>query len=109
MPEHRNRLPRRRNGRDAHNALPLSRIRRTTPDNGGGGTFISRLFVGCFSAILVIFVILGIVGYAGYTSLTAELLPRLETIRGRTTFETSRLLDRNGVVLYEFFGTGRRP
>ena len=64
--------------------------------------------MGCFSAIIFIVVILGIVGYAAYTSLTAELLPRLESIRGRTTFETSRLLDRNGAVLYEFFGTGRR-
>jgi peptidoglycan glycosyltransferase len=108
MPEHRHRLHRRRKGRDAHSALPLSRIRQSSRAIGGGGAFISRLFVGCFSAIVVVFVILGIVGYAAYASLTAELLPRLETIRGRTTFETSRLLDRNGVVLYEFFGTGRR-
>lgn len=108
MPDNPNRLPRRRNGRGAHNSLPLAVVRRKIVAKAGGGSFVTRLFMGCFSAIIVIFVILGIVGYAAYTSLTAELLPRLESIRGRTTFETSRLLDRNGAVLYEFFGTGRR-
>ena len=108
MPENPNRLPRRRSGRASHNSLPLALIRRKTALAAGGGSFVSRLFIGCFSAITVVLIVAGIAGFAAYTSLTSELLPRLETIRGRTTFETSRLLDRNGAVLYEFFGTGRR-
>ena len=108
MSDNRTRSPRRRHSRDAQHALPLSLIRRTALAKAGGTSIFSRLFVGCFSAVAVIVLILGIVGFAAYSSLTAELLPRLESIRGRTTFETSRLLDRNGAVLYEFFGTGRR-
>jgi peptidoglycan glycosyltransferase len=46
--------------------------------------------------------------FVAYSSLTASLIPRLESIKGRTSFETSRLYDRNGQVLYEFFGDGKR-
>ncbi len=71
-------------------------------------SIVPRLLAGCLST----FVVIGFIGialaYVAYTSLTASLIPRLETIKGRTTFETSRLYDRNGQVLYEFFGDGKR-
>ncbi|MFN5059069.1 MAG: penicillin-binding protein [Chloroflexota bacterium] len=71
-------------------------------------SIIPRLLVGCLST----FVLIGFVGIAlafvAYSSLTASLIPRLESIKGRTSFETSRLYDRNGQVLYEFFGDGKR-
>ncbi|MFM2033302.1 MAG: hypothetical protein RLZZ297_2067, partial [Chloroflexota bacterium] len=109
MPEQPTPPSRRRPGRDPHNALPLSIQKRRRRGTGTGAAgLVSRLFVGCFATLAVVGILVGIAGFAAYSSLTAELLPRLETIRSRTTFQTSRLLDRNGEVLYEFFGTGRR-
>lgn len=109
MPEQPNSASRRRRpGRDPHNALPLSIQKRRRGGAAGATGLISRLFVGCFATIVVVLTLVGIAGAVAYQSLTAELLPRLETIRSRTSFQTSRLLDRNGEVLYEFFGTGRR-
>lgn len=109
MPEQPNQPTRRRPGRQPHNAIPLSiQKRRRAGAAVGAAGLVSRLFVGCFATMLVVFALVGIAGVVSYRALTAELLPRLETIRSRTTFQTSRLLDRNGEVLYEFFGTGRR-
>jgi peptidoglycan glycosyltransferase len=86
-------------------AYPLGKRRRkhaTKP------SIVPRLLAGCLST----FVLIGFIGVAlaivAYSSLTASLIPRLESIKGRTTFETSRLYDRNGQVLYEFFGDGKR-
>lgn len=95
----------RRNQPNEKSAFPLSKRRRKQVVKP---SIVPRLLVGCLST----FVLIGFVGialaFAAYTSLTASLIPRLETIKGRTSFETSRLYDRNGKVLYEFFGTGRR-
>ena len=74
---------------------------------------------GCFRGCLVIF-ILGMcaftgggtaVGYYFYTQFTAELeshVARLENIEERETFETTRIVDRNGQLLWEIFGEGKR-
>lgn len=90
---------------DNKGAYPISKRRRKQVVKP---SVLPRIFAGCLS----VFVLLGVVGIAiaftAYSSLTASLIPRLETIRNRTTFETSRLYDRNGQVLYEFFGDGKR-
>ena len=74
---------------------------------------------GCLRGCLVIF-ILGMcaftgggtaVGYYFYTQFTAELeshITRLENIDQRQTFETTRITDRNGDLLWEIFGEGKR-
>jgi peptidoglycan glycosyltransferase len=46
--------------------------------------------------------------YSAYTQVAASLTPRLEALQTREVFETSRIYDRNGVLLYEFFDAGRR-
>lgn len=96
---------RRRPGTVDKSSYPIGKRRRKQVVKP---SIFPRLFVGCLSS----FVLIGFVGialaFAAYTSLTASLIPRLETIKGRTSFETSRLYDRNGQVLYEFFGTGKR-
>lgn len=102
-----NRASRRRSNDNLLNdsALPPSRRRRRRQVKPA---FLPRFLAGCFSTLLLLSVV-GVVSLLGlYTSLTASLVPRLESIRNRTEFETSRMYDRNGKVLYEFFGTGRR-
>lgn len=99
------RLPRRRSGTTDKSTFPLNRHKRkkiTAP------SFLPRFMFGCVTTIVLVLVVVVGIGFATYNSLTAELVPRLESIKGRTTFETSRLYDRNGEILYEFFGTGRR-
>ena len=46
--------------------------------------------------------------YSTYADTAASLTPRLATLEERELFETSRIFDRNGQLLYEFFGAGRR-
>lgn len=46
--------------------------------------------------------------YSAYSDLAASLKPRLAAIENRESFETTRLYDRNGQLLYEFFGAGKR-
>ena len=98
-------LPRRRRGTTDKSALPRAIRRRKKTI---APAFLPRLLLGCVSSIVLIFVVSVAIVFGVYTSLTAELIPRLESIKNRTSFETSRLYDRNGKVLYEFFGTGRR-
>lgn len=97
--------PRRRRGTTDKSALPLAIRRRKITV---APALMPRLLMGCVSSIVLIFVVAIVAGFGVYSSLTAELIPRLESIKNRTSFETSRLYDRNGKVLYEFFGTGRR-
>ncbi len=100
-----NKLPRRRRGANDKGAIPVSLRRRKKTVRP---SILPRLLVGCLSSIVLIIVVGITIAFGVYTSLTAELIPRLESIKNRTSFETSRLYDRNGKVLYEFFGTGRR-
>lgn len=79
-----------------------------------------RLGCGCFTQLfLIIVVLLALVVFAGiggagaliYTDLAAEIedgIASLDAIRDRETFETTRILDRNGAVLWEIFGEGKR-
>ncbi|NTU83765.1 MAG: glycosyl transferase [Chloroflexales bacterium] len=55
------------------------------------------------SALLVIAVV-----YAVYAGTAASLKPRLDALGSRSLFQSSRIYDRNGVLLYEFFDAGRR-
>ncbi|MBC8159805.1 MAG: transglycosylase domain-containing protein, partial [Roseiflexaceae bacterium] len=65
---------------------------------------------------VAIFLLLGIVAalfaggvaFSSYVSLANSLKPRLAAIGTRDTFETSRIYDRNGALLYEFLGAGKR-
>ena len=101
-----NRSPRRRSAyKDQHAAMPIGWRRRKQTI---APAFLPRFLAGCLSTFVLMGVIGVVVLFGLYTSLTASLVPRLESIRNRTEFETSRMYDRNGKVLYEFFGTGRR-
>jgi peptidoglycan glycosyltransferase len=46
--------------------------------------------------------------YSAYAGTAASLKPRLDALGGRQLFQSSRIYDRNGTLLYEFFDAGKR-
>ncbi|MGB9752462.1 MAG: glycosyl transferase [Roseiflexus castenholzii] len=72
------------------------------------GRVLARLTLAFLA--LGVLVSLGVAGvaYGAYSDLAASLKPRLAAIENRESFETTRLYDRNGQLLYEFFGAGKR-
>jgi membrane peptidoglycan carboxypeptidase len=72
------------------------------------GGMLARLMLALLALAGV--VTLGVAGtaYSAYSDLAASLKPRLAAIENRESFETTRLYDRNGQLLYEFFGAGKR-
>lgn len=62
--------------------------------------------------LAVIAVVLALSGvgsaYGAYTQLSESLAPRLAQIKQHDSFQTTRIYDRNGTLLYEFFGSGKR-
>jgi peptidoglycan glycosyltransferase len=74
-------------------------------------------FVRIIAAVFVVLLVLTIgtfgsgVGatYSAYSQLADSLKPRLDAIAtAGNNFQTTRLYDRNGALLYEFFGAGKR-
>ncbi|MDX9991264.1 MAG: transglycosylase domain-containing protein [Anaerolineales bacterium] len=75
----------------------------------GWGCFTRLLVIGLFSTVILALVgaIAGVLAYASI----ATTLPSVEDLRGRASqFETTRILDRNGIPLYEILdpNAGRR-
>lgn len=80
----------------------------------------SRRGCGCFTQLfMLVLLVLAMLVFAGiggasaliYTDLNNEIeagVAKLESARERETFETTRILDRNGEVLWEIFGEGKR-
>ncbi|WP_238613495.1 transglycosylase domain-containing protein [Candidatus Oscillochloris fontis] len=69
---------------------------------------LAQLFVAL--TLLVVLIISGVLGaaYSAYAQTTASLKPRLDALNERDLFQTSRIFDRNGTLLYEFFDAGKR-
>jgi membrane peptidoglycan carboxypeptidase len=99
--------------RTARRRLPPRRLGRQQAKSGVAAT-LARAF-----AVLLVVTLLtaggatALVGgsaYAAYGQVTDALEGRLDTIEqtSQQAFQTSRIYDRNGVLLYEFFNTGRR-
>jgi peptidoglycan glycosyltransferase len=80
--------------------------------NKTSGLSVPRIGVQIVSLLLVVaFVLTSITAmsvYSAYAQVAASLKPRLSALNNRQSFETSRIYDRNGTLLYEFFDAGRR-
>ncbi len=92
-----------------------TRPRPVQPDLGGRG---SRFSSNCFIQAVILMLFAGLILFVGAVSFMlvqyysiAATLPDVEDIQGRTSqFETTRILDRNGSLLYEIIdpNAGRR-
>jgi peptidoglycan glycosyltransferase len=72
------------------------------------GRFVARALL--LVALLATLLLLSGVGaaYTAYAQLADSLSGRLDTLTKHDTFQTTRIFDRHGVLLYEFFGAGKR-
>ncbi len=90
--------------RPAYPRLLGRRAAPATRATGIAAKFVLVLLIGTLAVIVGI----GGVAYAAYASTAASLKPRLEALENRQLFQSSRIYDRNGVLLYEFFDAGKR-
>ncbi|MDX1416991.1 MAG: transglycosylase domain-containing protein [Candidatus Promineifilaceae bacterium] len=81
------------------------------PKKGGCGCFVAALIGVLFLLAIVIIggmAVVGAVVYADWSQQIEDEIVALDSARDRETFETTQILDRNGEVLWEIFGEGKR-
>jgi peptidoglycan glycosyltransferase len=83
-------------------------VRPASAARRNGFALVTRLLL----AVVVLFFVLLLTGagatYGAYSQLADSLKVRLNTLEKHDSFETTRIYDRNGTLLYEFFGAGKR-
>ena len=87
-------------------AAPPARKRR-----GCFGCLGRALLVGILLLAMLIFGGVVVAGTLVYANLSQEIedgIAKLDAARDRETFETTQIFDRNGELLWEFFGEGKR-
>lgn len=99
------------NGRNGRRHVPPHLLRglrgRLTPRSAVSRWIINALLAGLGLVAVVIVAIAGF-AYNAYAQVAESLKPRLALLDNRELFENSRIFDRNGELLYEFFDTGKR-
>ena len=72
------------------------------------GRRIALVVGGLLATLVLLCAGVGLVAAISYTNISSKLAPRLAQVQTYTSFQPSRIFDRNGTLLYEFIGTGRR-
>src|SRR5512145_2029965 len=101
-----------------HRVYPLSTPRRRLPPSimrpraRGSQSRLPKIVARILIALIFTMALLVIGGigtmYGIYAQLASSLTPRLDEISNVDSFQTTRIYDRNNVLLYEFFGAGKR-
>lgn len=90
---------------------PASSTAPTRKRRGCLGCLGRALIGGVLLLALLIFGGVAVAGTLVYSNLSQEIedgIIKLEAARDRETFETTQIFDRNGELLWEFFGEGKR-
>jgi peptidoglycan glycosyltransferase len=83
-------------------------VRRSPAAPGRAIPLITRLLF-VLAALLVVLLFVGAgSAYGAYSQLAQSLTPRLKALDTHNSFQTSRIYDRNGTLLYEFAAAGHR-
>ena len=95
------------------NSQPVQYVPFSRPPGGSGlaGCFVRFFFASLFLLIIALVggvLIGGTVLYADWTKDLDDTVAALDEVPERQIFETSRILDRKGNLLWEVFGEGRR-
>ncbi len=83
-------------------------LKRRRGNTAAGTTFLTYLTLTGVGLFLLSIITTAGATFAVYNGIATSLKPRLATIGEREVFETSRIYDRNGILLYEFFDAGKR-
>ncbi|MBC8074996.1 MAG: transglycosylase domain-containing protein, partial [Chloroflexales bacterium] len=70
--------------------------------------FGAQLLLALLAVLVAIVAATGTTAYNAYAATAASLTPRLDALTSHKAFQTSRIFDRNGTLLYEFFDAGKR-
>lgn len=108
--------PRDPRARRSSNGHPLSRSRLTpgmlravTPPRSSRMPAFALYLLSGLAALAMVLLLAGAgTAYSAYTQLADSLKPRLTKLANPQSFQTTRIYDRNNVLLYEFFGAGKR-
>jgi peptidoglycan glycosyltransferase len=93
---------------DARRRPPPGLLRAAPAPRKALPAFLMRALLAL--AVLAAALLLGGAGavYAGYAQLASSLKGRLDAMQQHNSFQTTRIYDRHNVLLYEFFGAGKR-
>lgn len=89
---------------------PMTPLHRARRPRGRWGCLRTGLLIAAMALLAITFAG-SLVGLIMYNSLAGELkadMQTLESMQGVETFQTSRIYDRDGGLLYELIGEGRR-
>ena len=88
--------------------LPPGVLRKPAKPGTSAGGWAARLLFG--AAVLGVLLMLTGAGsvYGAYAQLANSLEGRLDTLQKHQGFQTSKIYDRHGTLLYEFFDAGKR-
>jgi len=87
---------------------PPSVIRGAAPPPKVAGKLLTRLLLG-LAVLVALFILVGAgSAYAAYAQLANSLQGRLDALQKHDGFQTTRIYDRHGTLLYEFFDAGKR-
>ena len=98
--------PRSRRVNAVRRKLPPGLIRPPAPPRKGFGMLFTRLILAAAVLAGALLMTGGGAAYSAYADLADSLKPRLEQISNHSSFQTTRIYDRHGTLLYEFFGAG---
>ncbi|MBK9941249.1 MAG: transglycosylase domain-containing protein [Kouleothrix sp.] len=88
--------------------VPPALLRKPPVLRTGPGTWVARLLLAG-ALITTLLVLAGAsAAYGAYAQLANSLQGRLDTLQKHQGFQTSRIYDRHGTLLYEFFDAGKR-
>lgn len=85
--------------------------REQRPRRGCGGCLSNVFLGGILLLALGVFVVVGLTGALVYVQMTGQIdegIAALDEAHNRETFETTRIMDRDGELLWEIFGEGKR-
>lgn len=92
----------------ARRRIPPAVVRAPVAPRSRVPALLSRLLLTLALVVGLLTLGGGGAAYAAYSQFADSLASRLDAIGKHDSFQTTRIYDRNGTLLYEFFGAGKR-
>ncbi len=93
--------------RRSHSRMLPSQLGSQAPKSAVGRR-LALILAACFGLVLLLGLLSGLGVAVAYNNISSNLQPRLAQVNTYKAFQASHIYDRNGTLLYEFVGAGRR-